>query len=212
MLGLRLPDGPLRLACVGAHCDDLEIGAGGTILRLLAEHPGSTVDWVIVSGDERRRAEAAAASSEVLADAAEVRHHLGDLPDTLLPWHGPEVKAALSAVARGAAHDLVLAPALHDRHQDHRAVAEAVHQTWRDHPIWSYEIAKWEGDLRTPNLYVRLDDAVAERKLDLLSRHFPSQHDHRWYDRDAFAALLRLRGVECNERWAEGFHVLKTAV
>ena len=212
MLGLRLPDGPLRLACVGAHCDDLEIGAGGTILRLLDEHPGSVVDWVIVSSDDHRRDEARAAADDLLSAAAEVRHHVGTLPDTLLPWHGPEVKAALSAVARGATHDLVLAPALGDRHQDHRSVADAAHQAWRDHPIWSYEIAKWEGDLRTPNLYVRLDEATAARKLDLLDRHFPSQHGHRWYDREAFGALLRLRGVECNERYAEGFHVPKTAV
>lgn len=212
MLGYLLPDGALRLACVGAHCDDLEIGAGGTIMRLLDEHPGSTVDWVILTGDPQRRGEAVQACSEFCAAAASVRTHLWDLPDALLPWHGPEVKSALAGVARSGPHDLVLAPALHDRHQDHRLVAEAAHQTWRDHPIWSYEIVKWEGDLRTPNLYMRLGEDVVARKLDLLSRHFPSQHGHSWYDNEAFGALLRIRGVECNARHAEGFHVPKSAI
>ena len=101
---------------------------------------------------------------------------------------------------------------LDDRHQDHRLVAEVAHQKWRDHPIWEYEIAKWDGDLTTPNLYVRLGPETARRKTDLLGAHYPSQHPRHWYDDEAFLGLMRLRGIESATRYAEGFHVRKTAV
>ena len=212
MVPWRLPDGPLRIVCLGAHCDDIEIGAGATVMRLLADHPGSAIDWVVLASDEVRRAEAIAASADFCVDAASLNQRIGSLPENLLPWEGPAIKALLADVAAGAHHDLVLCPALHDRHQDHRILAEAAHQTWRDHLLWSYEIAKWEGDLRTPDLYVRLTDDLTSRKLDLLDRHFASQHARGWYDREAFSGLMRLRGVECNHRYAEGFHVLKSAL
>lgn len=212
MLGLQLPAGPLRLACVAAHCDDLEIGAGGTLLRLLAEHPGSTVDWLVLTSDEVRAAEEREAAEAFCAAAGALRVRIEALPENVLPSHASEVAALCADLARAATHDLVLAPCPHDLHQDHRVLAEVAHQKWRDHPIWGYEIHKWDGDLLTPNLYVRLDDTTAARKLDLLDRLYPSQHTKQWYDREAFGALLRIRGIEANHRWAEGFHVRKTAL
>jgi LmbE family N-acetylglucosaminyl deacetylase len=212
VLALRLPPGPLRLACLAAHCDDVEIGAGGTLLRLLDEHPGSTVDWlVLTSGPEREREERQAIEA-FCRDAGEVTVRIEALQENVLPSMSDEVRALVGEMAGRGAHDLVLAPSLHDRHQDHRLLAEVAHQKWRNHPIWGYEIAKWDGDLTTPNLYVRLDDATVARKVALLETHFPSQHDKQWYDAEAFTSLLRLRGIECAVRFAEGFHVRKTAV
>lgn len=212
MLGLTLPAGPLRIACLGAHCDDIEIGAGGTILRLLAEHPGSVVDWLVIASGDERRAEAEAACAAFCADAAEVRVRIEDFPESVMPSMTREIAEAVRSLAASATHDLVVCPTRHDRHQDHRVVAEIAHQKWRNHPIWEYEILKWDGDLTTPNLYVRLTDDVATHKLDLLAELFPSQRTKSWYDREAFAGLLRIRGVECAHRYAEGFHVRKTAV
>jgi LmbE family N-acetylglucosaminyl deacetylase len=212
VLGLQLPTGPLRLVCLAAHCDDIEIGAGGTVLRLLHEHPGSTVDWLVLSSTPVRRDEEVAAAEAFAADAAELRVRIEELPENVMPSRSADVQGIVADVAREATHDLVIAPTLEDRHQDHRLLANVAHQKWRDHPIWGYEIAKWDGDLTTPNLYVRLDDETAGRKLDLLEKHYPSQHDKQWYDREAFASLLRLRGIESATRYAEGFHVRKTAV
>jgi LmbE family N-acetylglucosaminyl deacetylase len=212
VLGLRLPDGPLHLACLGAHCDDVPIGAGATILRLLAEHPGSHVDWLVLCSDPARADEERAAAQAFCADAATVEVHVEALPENVLPSISAEVQGRCAEMARSGTHDLVIAPCPHDLHQDHRLLAEVAAQKWRDHPIWGYEIPKWDGDLRTPNLYVRLDDDTAERKLELLGRLYPSQHDKQWYDRDAFSAVLRLRGIEANQRWAEGFHARKTAI
>lgn len=212
MLALQLPPGPLRIACLGAHCDDLAIGAGGTILRLVEEHPRSTLDWLVLSSSPARRQEEEAAAAEFAAGAADLRLQIEDLPENVLPSHSSRIKELLGALAASRSHDLVLAPHLHDRHQDHRLVAEVAHQKWRDHPIWEYEIAKWDGDLTTPNLYVRLPPAMAQRKTELLGAHYPSQHERHWYDDEAFLGLMRLRGIEAATRYAEGFHVRKTAV
>jgi LmbE family N-acetylglucosaminyl deacetylase len=207
-----LPEGPLRIACLGAHCDDIEIGAGGTILRLLAEHPGSVIDWLVLCSDPGRRAEAEAACAAFTAMAAQLRIRIENLPENTLPAMSREIQSIVGSLANEAEHDLVLCPADHDRHQDHRIVAEIAHQKWRNHPIWSYEIVKWDGDLRSPNLFVRLSDAVAARKLDLLSEHFPSQHGRTWYDRESFAGLLRIRGIECAHHYAEAFHAKKSTI
>ncbi len=212
VLALRLPEGPLRLACLGAHCDDIEIGAGGTILRLLAEHPGSVVDWLVLCSDEERRAEAELACAAFTAMAARVQMRIASLPENCLPSVSMEIQRIVGSLANENQHDLVLCPAEHDRHQDHRVVAEIAHQKWRNHPIWSYEIVKWDGDLGSPNLFVRLSDAVAAQKLDLLSRHFPSQQERSWYDPESFLGLLRIRGIECAHRYAEAFHARKSAL
>ncbi len=203
--------GPLRVLALGAHCDDVEIGAGATILRLLAEHPGSALCIVIAASDDTRAAEArsSAAALAALAGASDVEIHLGALPENVLPAHAGAVRDLVVAHGRSFAPDLVFAPHLHDRHQDHRVVAEIAHQLFRDHPVLEYEIAKYDGDLHTPAMYVPVTRELADRKVDLLEEHFVSQHNRTWFDREAFLALMRIRGIECNAHYAEAFHVRK---
>ena len=57
-----------RVLCLGAHCDDIEIGAGATILRLLRQRPDLEVTWVVFSGNEVRRAEAKHAAESFLVE------------------------------------------------------------------------------------------------------------------------------------------------
>jgi LmbE family N-acetylglucosaminyl deacetylase len=204
----------LRVLALGAHCDDVEIGAGATILRLLAERPGAALCIVIAASDDVRAAEARASASALvaLAGAAPVELHVGALTENVLPAHTGAVRDLVLEHGRPFAPDIVFAPHLQDRHQDHRVVAEVAHQLFRDHPIFEYEIAKYDGDLHTPNVYAPVEPDTAAAKVDLLHQHFPSQHGRRWFDREAFLSLLRLRGIECNARYAEGFHVRKLAI
>jgi LmbE family N-acetylglucosaminyl deacetylase len=207
MLPSQFPPGPLRIVALGAHCDDIVIAAGGTLHRLVVEHPGSSVQWIVGSGNEIRQAEEREAAA-AFAAMATVDLHLLSFEENLFPTQFDLIKREIAKhVAKPA--DLVLAPRLSDRHQDHRIIAEIAHQTWRDHPIWMYEIAKWEGDLSTPNVYVRLSAEELARKVELATRCYRSQLDKTWFDDEVFRGLARLRGVECNERYAEGFHVLK---
>ena len=202
-------DEPLRLVVLGAHADDGEIGAGGTLLRLAAERPRLEVLWAVATGDAAREAEATASVRALLGDA--VQTAFGRFRDGHLPHQGADVKAWVHGDLGGFAPHLVLAPATHDRHQDHRTMGELAWQAFRQATIAEYEIPKWEGDLVPPTAFVRLSDAVAAAKVDHLMAHFGSQQAKSWYDADLFRGLLRLRGAEAGARWAEGFTCRKLA-
>jgi LmbE family N-acetylglucosaminyl deacetylase len=202
------PPGPLDLLVVGAHADDIEIGAGATILRLLAEHPGSSILWIVASSTPVRAAEAHASAAAFSAAAHVVEVMVGDLPDGRLPSVAMAVKDLLESV-KARPVDLILAPHHDDAHQDHRLIAETVSQTFRHHLVAGYEIPKWDGDLGRPNLFVDIDADTLQRKIDLLQEYFPSQHDQVWWGDDTFRALPRLRGIESATRYAEGFFCRK---
>ena len=205
----RSADLPLRVVALGAHADDLEIGAGGTVVRLLSERPHTHVWWTVLSGSPERAAEARAAAADLLAGAAEAHVHAASFDDGLFPQRAEAIRAWVRETLGAVQPHLVLTHRLADAHQDHRAVAELSWQTFRGATVAAYEIPKWEGDGGRPNAYVALDDATAARKLDALARHFPSQAGKGWYDRETFAGLLRLRGVEAGVRFAEAFECAK---
>lgn len=196
---------PLRVVALGAHADDVEIGAGGTLLRLLAERPHTHVWWAVLSATPERAAEARASAADVLRDARASHVHVMDFPDGLFPQRAEALRTWVRATLQPVAPHLVLTHRLTDAHQDHRAVADVSWQTFRGATIAGYEIPKWEGDLGQPTAYITLDEGVVQRKLDVLARHFPSQSSKPWYDPETFRALLRLRGVEAGVRWAEAF-------
>jgi LmbE family N-acetylglucosaminyl deacetylase len=208
---------PLNLAGVrsvvalGAHPDDIEIAAGGTLLSLAQNNPGVRVHYVLLTGVPSRRAEAQAAAAAFLPGAS-VTFGLYELPDGRLPAHWAEVKEILHAESSRLTADLVLSPWTGDAHQDHRVVAEQVPTVFRDQLVLQYEIPKWDGDLGRPNLYLPLSDEVARRKVELLHASFPSQKARDWWDDEVFLGLARLRGMECRSRYAEAFHCHKAVV
>lgn len=207
---LGKPGAPLAILCLGAHCDDIEIGAGGTLLRLLAEHPRSAVQWVIFSSTAEREAEAKASAAEILAGSqSQVEIH--SFRESFFPFVGAAIKEQFERIKSAAKPDLVLTHRVDDLHQDHRLIGELTWNTFRDHLIAEYEIPKYEGDLGKPNVFVPLTGATARRKLDLLARHFRSQSTRRWFRPETFESLMRLRAIECNaaEGFAEGFIMRK---
>lgn len=201
----------LKLVCIGAHSDDLEIGCGGTILRWLTEYDSVEVVWVVASAVGERAKEAKKSANRLLQRAEAKQILLGDFRDAYFPDEFARLKAFL-AVARGVCEpDIVLSHHLEDRHQDHRLIAELTWQLWRNHVIFEYEIPKYEADLGHPNVFVPLETRTAERKIRHLQMHFTSQTKKPWFNPGTFRSLLTLRGLECNapSGLAEAFHVRK---
>jgi LmbE family N-acetylglucosaminyl deacetylase len=207
MLRFSLPEGPLSVLCLGAHPDDIEIGCGGTVLRLLDEHPGSTVDWIVFSGEGERRREAEASAADFLAGAGARRVLVHGFRDGFFPWQGAAIKESFERLKAECEPGLVLTHCRTDAHQDHRLLADLAWNTWRRHLVLEYEIPKIDGDLGNPSLFVPLSDEQAERKLALLVRHFGSQRSRSWFSEATFRAQLRLRGVNAGTDWAEGFYL-----
>lgn len=208
MIDLSLPGGPLTLVALGAHPDDIEIGCGGTLLQL-AERADVKATFATFTGSAVREAEARAAAEAFLPG---VESHFFGLPDGRLPAHWGAAKDAVERLARGTSPDLVLTPSRDDAHQDHRTVSELACTAWRDALVLEYEIPKWDGDLRRATHYVPVSEHNARRKVELLTGSYGSQVDRDWWDEDTFLGLMRLRGVECRARYAEGFVARKVLV
>lgn len=214
MLTLTFPPGaerPLQVLCLGAHSDDIEIGCGGTILRLTGEFPDLDVVWVVLSGSATRAAEARCSAERFLARAGRSRLIVQDFKDGFFPYIGAEVKTYFESLKGQVSPDIIFTHYRHDRHQDHRLVSELTWNTFRDHLILEYEIPKYDGDLGSPNYFVRLDEPLCRMKADYLIESFPSQRQKPWFTRDTFLALMRLRGMEARApgRYAEGFYAHK---
>jgi LmbE family N-acetylglucosaminyl deacetylase len=210
-LGLGTRDGPLEILCLGAHCDDIEIGCGGALLRLLAERPGCSVHWVVFASDQKRESEARVSSAAFLERAAQSRVVVQSFKESYFPYLGAQIKDAFERLKREVSPDIVFSHHRQDMHQDHVVVAQLTWNTFRNHLVAEYEIPKYEGDLGTPNVFLPLPDAVARRKVELILRCFPSQASRSWFRAETFEAVMRLRGIECNapEGWAEAFHCRK---
>ena len=197
--------------CLGAHSDDIEIGCGGTLLKLAEQVPGLTVHWVVLCAKGRRAEEARASAEHVLEGVANRQILLEEFRNGFFPYIGAEIKEYFESLKTLESPDVILTHCLHDRHQDHRTVAELTWNTFRDHAVLEYEIAKYDGDLGSPNAFVTLTEGTLAKKIEILDTHFGSQRDKQWFTADTFRGLCRLRGIECNSPTglAEAFYARK---
>jgi LmbE family N-acetylglucosaminyl deacetylase len=203
---------PLRqVLCLGAHCDDLEIGCGGTVLTLASMPNPPAFTWVVFGSTPTREAEALRAAETLLRGTPNARIIIKKFRDGFLPYEGGLVKEAFEELKGMVSPDLVLTHYRADLHQDHRLISELTWNTFRNHLVLEYEIPKWDGDLGVPNVFVPLDEGLCRRKIDTILTSFTSQQDKRWFSEDLFRSLLRLRGMECNAagNHAEAFYCRK---
>jgi LmbE family N-acetylglucosaminyl deacetylase len=209
MLGFLLAnEKPLNILCLGAHCDDIEIGAGGTILKLLDTCKVNSVLWVIFASNEIRKKEATNSAKRFL----EKTNHdiqIQEYRDGFLPFLAAEVKDYFESLKKEFVPDLILTHYRDDRHQDHRLVSDLTWNTWRNHLILEYEIPKYDGDLGIPNFYVPLEEQYIEKRNRILWESFESQQSKHWFDDATFRALPRLRGMESATTYAEAFYARK---
>lgn len=216
MLDLVLKSGPglRRVLCLGAHCDDIEIGCGGTLLAL-QQRPNLKIDWVVLSGTAEQRAETLKAMQLLVRPRARGELIFGDFPDGSFPGRYADTKDFVESLkGRLKPPDIILTHEREDRHQDHRLVNELVWITFRDQVVLEYEIPKWDGGLGQPNVYVPVTARQTKAKLDALLASHRSQRERDWFTRDTFMSLLRLRGLECRSPsgYAEGFHGRKLRI
>jgi LmbE family N-acetylglucosaminyl deacetylase len=206
-LQLAAPGERLSVLCLGAHADDVEIGAGATILGMQERGIRLHVHWCVLSADGERESEARASASDFLAEAASAVVEIQTFKDSYFPEQGDAIKSWFAGLRERVDPDLIFTHRRGDAHQDHRHVCRLTWNTFRDHCILEYEIPKWDGDIGQPNLYVPVSARAIQRKIELLSSHFGSQRSKQWFDAETFLGLARLRGMECRapERYAEAF-------
>jgi LmbE family N-acetylglucosaminyl deacetylase len=201
-----------EIAVLGAHCDDIAIGMGGTLLSLSRNDPGLRIRGLVLSGGGTEREAEETEALLAFCPGADVDMTVLDIPDGRAPAYWGRIKQQLSNFRQSCASDLVFGPQRGDAHQDHRLLAELVQTEFRDHLVLGYEILKWEADTPRPTIFHPLAIDVAEEKARLLLKHYPSQASHDWFDEQAFLGLSRLRGVQCRNQHAEAFVVEKATI
>lgn len=213
-LQLAPPGTRLSVLVLGAHSDDIEIGAGATLLTLLNGGADLDIVWCVLSGGVDRKNEAELSASEFLSGCADSQVEVLDFRDGFFPQQGEQIKTWFEGLKTRINPDVIFTHYRDDAHQDHREICRLTWNTFRNNLILEYEIPKWDGDLGQPNLYVPLSLDTLERKIELLERHFKTQQSKHWFDVETFRGLARLRGNECRapERYAEAFYCRKLSV
>jgi LmbE family N-acetylglucosaminyl deacetylase len=207
-------DQSITILCLGAHSDDIEIGCGGAVLRLLSEYNNVQVHWVVFGSSGVRNAEAFESANKFLVTARNKNIIIENFRDGFFPYMGGEIKTFFEKLKQEISPDIIFTHFRHDLHQDHRLISELTWNTFRDHLILEYEIMKYDGDIGNPNFFVHLDYLTCQKKVTRIMESFKSQSGHHWFNEEAFFALLRLRGIECNapEKYAEGFYCRKIVI
>ena len=207
-------DSPLTVLCLGSHSDDVEIGCGGTLLKLIAGSSQVRVGWVVFSGSEQRADEARASASSFLKGATEQHVEIKGFRDGFFPYVGSEVKQSFEELKEQWSPDVIFTHYRDDRHQDHRLISDLTWNTFRNHLILEYEVPKYDGDLGSPNVFVHLDEPTCRRKVRGIVDAFQTQRNRHWFTEDTFMSLLRLRGIEsaAPEGYAEGFFSRKAVL
>ncbi len=207
----RNDDSPHKVLCLGAHCDDIEIGCGGTILRLLETYTNVEFRWVVFSSSEERAREALVSANHFLGSERARNVAIRNFRDGFFPFIGEEIKTYFEQLKSEFVPDLIFTHYRNDLHQDHRLISDLTWNTFRDHLILEYEIPKYDGDWGSPNFFVRLDESICQRKTKHLIDAFETQKAKSWFSVETFMAVLRLRGVECNSptKYAEAFYCKK---
>ena len=200
-----------NILCLGAHCDDIEIGCGGTILRLVEAYPNLVFYWVVFSSNSQREQEASNSANLFLKQAKSKSIIIKQFKDGCLPFSGSEVKQLFEQLKHEFNPDIIFTHYRQDLHQDHRLISDFTWNTFRNHLIFEYEIPKYDGDLGRPNFFVHLDEEACQHKVQYITDSFRSQHGKQWFTPETFFSLLRIRGIESNApgRYAEAFHCRK---
>ena len=210
-LPLRARGEPVSVLCLGAHSDDIEIGAGASLLSWLSDGVALDVHWCVLSAVGQRKKEAENSARQFVSEATQFRFETGGFRDGHFPYEGGQIKEWFEDLKNRAKPDVILTHYGDDAHQDHREVARLTTNTFRDHLVLGYEIPKWDGDLGQPNVFIPVSEAAVARKIELLMAHFGSQRSKDWFEPETFRALARLRGMECRatESYAEAFYCKK---
>ncbi len=203
---------PLEILCLGAHCDDIEIGAGSTLLRIFQEYNIGQVSWVVFASNEVRKQEAINSAKLFLSGIKNIKININSYRDGFLPFQAIEIKECFEHIKSEVSPDLIFTHYRDDRHQDHRLISDLTWNTWRNHLILEYEIPKYDGDLGIPNFFVSLNKEIINARDKILFDSFVSQTAKQWFSADTLLSLKRLRGIESATEYAEAFYVRKIVV
>jgi LmbE family N-acetylglucosaminyl deacetylase len=198
---------PRRVLAIGAHPDDLELGCGGTLAKLI--DAGHRVEALVLTNGERggdagrRPGEAERGGRFLGAAGIEVL----DFDDTRLPEAELDIGEAIERAMQRVDPDLVLTHSVNDQHQDHLAVHRATLRAARERSsVLCYESPSATSDFR-PTVFVEIEDYV-EVKSHAVAAHV-DQRDKPYMTAERVRALATYRGGQAKVPKAEGYEPVR---
>lgn len=198
------------------HTDDGELGAGGTIHRLIQE--GKEVHYVAFSTAEESVPEGY--PKDILTtEVKKATAKLGILPEHLhvfkykvrkLNYVRQEILEDMVRLKRELNPDLIFMPSLHDVHQDHETIAKEGVRAFKDRTILGYELL-WNNLTFDTTCFIRLEESNIEAKHTAL-QEYESQNFRDYMSRDFIFSQSRTRGVQSGNQYAEAFEVIRLII
>jgi LmbE family N-acetylglucosaminyl deacetylase len=198
------------ILAIGAHPDDIEIGAGGFIAKSLKE--GADVHYIVLSKCETNTG---LAKADLVSEARKAAAVLGvsdvmfcDFENTRLPESSREIRATLEKARDTLKPDVVICPSPKDPHQDHAAAgAEALRIFRGRETVLNFEIIRKGVPLAEPTAFVDITGFL-EKKLDAI-KCFKSQFQRSYFSDESYRALATVRGAQAGCKYAEAFKFVR---
>ena len=203
-----------RVLILSPHADDGELGAGGTVARLIEE--GIEVYYLVFSSAGKSAPEGFD-SDTVKKECHRATKTLGLSLDRVImldyevrtfPTFRQEILEDLIEYKRKIKPDLALIPSSSDVHQDHNTVHwEAIRAFKKEASIWGYE-HPWNNLSFTTDIFVRLEEKHVERKMEAL-KCYKTQVDKSYFDERYIWSLAYTRGMQVDWPYAEAFELVR---
>jgi N-acetylglucosamine malate deacetylase 1 len=195
------------------HTDDGELGAGGTIVKLIDS--GAEVYYAAFSTAEKSVPDGF--PKDILkTEVKKATLRLGIKPENLLIYDyevrklnymRQEILEELIRLRSQINPDLVLLPSLHDIHQDHSTIAYEGLRAFKQRTILGYELI-WNNLTFSTSSFVQLNKKQVLQKCEALKEYASQQH-RDYISQEFVTSLARARGVQIGCEYAEAFEAIR---
>ena len=204
----------MKVLLLSPHTDDVELGAGGTVIKLLKQ--GHEIKWIVFS--TAKKSVPKNLNSDILKDEflrvtqlLKIRdYEIFDFPVREFSKFRQDILEELVKIRNNFKPELVIGPSLNDIHQDHQVIANEMARAFKMHSsIISYELP-WNNIKFRTEFFSILKREEVDMKVKMLGCYKSQIIKKRpYFDKDFIYGLARTRGTQVNSDFAEAFEVIR---
>ncbi len=204
----------MRVLLLSPHTDDVELGAGGTLLKLLKQ--GHKIKWIVFSTCEDAVPEGMPKDTlkkeflSVIKKVGIEDYEIWNFKNRFFYEERQKLLDKLYKLNKTFNPNLVIGPSLNDIHQDHKQVAiEMARAFKKDASILSYE-EPWNNISFEPRVFSAVTSQEINEKWEiLLSYKSQFKIKRNYFTKEFIIGLARARGTQVNSEFAEAFEVIR---
>ena len=207
----------MKILVISPHTDDAELGTGGTINKFL--NKGDDLYWIVLSiaeesviGNRPHNIHKTEFLNVIeLLNFSKDQYNIYNFKVRNFDLSRQNILNIFVEMNNNFKPDLVIGPSINDYHQDHQITAnEMIRAFKKDSSIISYELP-WNHIQFNTQLFSKLNQNDIDMKIEMIS-NYVSQSSRNYFDADYIRGLARVRGTQCNSKYAESFEVLRWVI